>query len=162
VLRGAEHGWSVGAVAVDTVHNVLVGAGSYRAGGDSRQALLIFNRTDQGSVKPRAIISGPRSGLRGTRQIQVYGPGGWIVVTQPGRGDGERAENIFIGVWSIYDDGDVPPRWRIGGTDTLLKNPRGVVVNAQRKEVIVADMRLNQVLTYSFPELFESAAAPSP
>jgi hypothetical protein len=159
VLRGTEHGWSAGAVAVDAVHDVLVAAGSIGRGSDRMQALLIFNRTDQGSVKPRAVIGGPKSLLRGTRQIQVYGPGGWIVVTVPGRGDGERAEDVFIGIWSIHDDGDVAPRWRIGGRDTTLKNPRGVVVNARQKELIVADMRLNQVLTYSFPEMFQSVAS---
>jgi hypothetical protein len=161
VLHGREHGWSVGAVAVDAVHDLLVGAGSYEIGGMNRQALLVFNRTDQGSVKPLRVIGGPRSGLGGTRQIQAYGPGGWIIVSHPGRGDGEMRENVFIGVWSVFDEGDVPPRWRIGGADTRLDNPRGVVLNARRKEVVVADMGLNKVLTYSFPELFAAAAIPS-
>jgi hypothetical protein len=160
-LTGTDHGWSAGAVAVDPIHNVLVAAGSYKSGAEERHALMIFDRTASGSVTPLRVITGPRSGLRGTRQIQVYAPGGWIVVTHPGRGDAERRENVFIGVWSIYDDGDVPPRWRIGGPDTTLKNPRGVVVNARRKEIVVADMRLNQVLTFALPEMFAAAAAPT-
>jgi hypothetical protein len=152
VLDGNEHGWSIGNASVDPENNVLVGTGTYESDGKSEHAIMIFNRTDNGSVKPRAVIKGPLSGLRGTRQIQAYK--GWIIVTHPGRGDGEKPENVFIGVWSIHDEGDVPPRWRIGGPDTTLKNPRGVVLNPKGKEVIVADMRLNMVLTYSFPELF--------
>lgn len=37
---------------------------------------------------------------------------------------------------------------------SLLKRPRGVVFNPDNKEIIVADMRLNSVLTYYFPEIF--------
>ncbi len=160
ILRGAANGWSAGTAAVDPIHNVLVGAGSVTVNGEERHGLLIFDRTASGDTKPLRVIAGPKSGLRGTRQIHVYAPGGWIVVTHPGRGDGEKPENIFIGVWSIYDNGDVPPRWRIGGPGTTMKNPRGVVVNAAAREVIVADMRLNQVLTYSFPEIFNTSATP--
>ena len=65
-------------------------------------------------------------------------------------------EGTFIGVWSINDNGDVPPRWKIpGGTaKSVMKKPRGVVLNPKHKELIVADMRLNAVLTYYFPEAF--------
>ena len=60
----------------------------------------------------------------------------------------------FVGVWSIKDNGDTPPRWKIAGPKSLLKKPRGVVLDPRHKEVIVADMRVNAVLTYYFPELF--------
>ena len=154
VLRGSENHWTAGGIAADPVHNVLVGSGSYGTGRDRMAALLIFNRTDDGQVKPRAVIGGPKSGLMGTRQIQIYPKGGWIIVSHPGRGDAENRENIFIGVWSVNDSGDVPPRWKIGGPSSTLKNPRGVVLNPKNKELIVADMRGNSVLTYYFPEIF--------
>ena len=35
-----------------------------------------------------------------------------------------------------------------------LKKPRGVALDPKHKELIVADMTLNAVLTYSFPEIF--------
>jgi hypothetical protein len=35
-----------------------------------------------------------------------------------------------------------------------LKKPRGVTLNARDKEIIVADMRTNSVLTFYFPEIF--------
>ena len=53
---------------------------------------------------------------------------------------------------SINDNGDVPPRWKIVNR---LKKPRGVVIDPKHKELIVADMTLNSVLTYSLPEMFE-------
>lgn len=154
ILEGSRHGWNISTVAVDPVNDVLVGVGTHRSGDKREHAIMIFKRDDSGSVAPRAVIKGPRSGLIGSRQIQAYQ--GWIIVSHPGRGDSERdPNNIFVGVWSIADNGDVAPRWKIGGTSTTLKNPRGVVLNPRAKELIVADMRLNMVLTFSFPELFE-------
>ncbi len=63
-------------------------------------------------------------------------------------------EGAFIGVWSIRDHGDVPARWKIGGPKSTIERPRGVALNPRTKEIIVADMRLNSVLTYYFPEIF--------
>jgi len=40
------------------------------------------------------------------------------------------------------------------GPNSLLKKPRGVALNPKNKELIIADMRLNSVLTYYFPEIF--------
>jgi len=37
---------------------------------------------------------------------------------------------------------------------TTLKKPFGVVLNPKNKEVIISDMRLNGVLTFSVPEIF--------
>ena len=59
-----------------------------------------------------------------------------------------------MGVWSVTDTGDVPPRWKIAGPKSTMKKPRGVVLDPKHKELIVADMRLNAVLTYYFPEIF--------
>lgn len=66
----------------------------------------------------------------------------------------QEPEGVFVGIWSIEDNGNVPPRWKIGGERSGMKKPRGVVLNPKNKELIVADMRLNSVLTYYFPELF--------
>ena len=143
-----------GAVAVDPIHNVLVTAASISVNGKRQEGLMIFNRTDQGDAKPRAIIAGPKTGLLGgTRQFKIYPEGGWIVVTQSGGGGGDEPypPNPFVGVWSINDNGDVPPRWKI---NTVMKKPRAITVDPKHKELIVADMTLNSVLTYSLPEMF--------
>jgi hypothetical protein len=59
-----------------------------------------------------------------------------------------------VGVWSIHDRGDVPPRWMIGGPNGMLVQIRGVALDPKHKSVIVSDKRLNALLTYSFPEIF--------
>ncbi len=111
---------------------------------DARGSLLIFNRTDQGNVKPLRVIHGPKAGIASLTQLQVYSPRGWIVMTGSG----------IVGIWSVFDDGDVPPRWKLDGPKSTLIRPRGVTLNPRDKELIVVDMRLNSVLTYSFPEIF--------
>jgi len=146
---------SAASVAVDPVNNVLV-VGLYKD--DLRKpglgALLIFNRTDNGNIKPQRVIRGPKTGLQIPEQMQVYPPRGWIITTQTSDYTDSEPEGTFIGVWSIHDNGDVPPRWKIGGPKSMIKKPRGVALNPKNKEIIVADMRLNSVLTYYFPEIF--------
>ena len=153
-LRAAS-GLGEGGIAVDPIHNVLVNAASINVGGKRQAALLIFNRTDEGETKPKATITGPKTGLIGTRQLCIYPEGGYIVVSQITSGEEPEAANTFVGIWSIDDNGDVPPRWRIDGKPSnVMKKPRGVVVDPKHKEVIVSDMRLNAVLTFYLPEMF--------
>ncbi len=142
------------ALAVDPVNDVIVVGDSIgQTQSPYRGNLLMYNRTDSGNVKPRAEIAGDNTRIVRINQIQVYPPNGWIVATQPG-GRGVEPEGIFVGVWNIEDNGNVPARWIIGGPKSTLKKPRGVALNPRNKELIVADMRLNSVLTYYFPELF--------
>jgi len=112
-------------------------------------SLLIFNRTDNGNVRPRQIIAGPKSGIVRINQMWTYPPKGWIVATHPAPG-----AEAFVGIWSITDNGDIPPRWKIGGPNTTLKTPRGVHFSPEHKEIYISDMRLNAVLTFYFPEMF--------
>jgi len=155
-------------VAVDPVQNLMVvgtstsspsrerelsGGGAVRLvhGGD-HGGMIIFNRTDNGNVKPRAVIQGPKTEIVRILQLRIHN--GWIVASQAGRIDEQEPEGAFVGIWSIQDNGDVPPRWKIGGPKSTLKKPRGVALNPKNKELIVADMRLNAVLTFYFPEIF--------
>jgi hypothetical protein len=147
------------AVAVDPVNNLLI-AGTDLRDGMGASGLVIFDRTANGNVKPLRIIRGPNTGITRVTQMQTYSPGGWLVVTQPGKADVQEPEGAFVGVWSLFDDGDVPPRWVIGGPKSKLKKPRGVALNPKNREMIVADMRVNAVFTYHFPELFEEKAKP--
>ena len=154
----------VESLAVDPIHNVIVTAGARppTAPGQTRNqadqvyggALLIFKRTDSGNVKPIGVIQGPKTRIVRINQIQMQTTKGWIVATQPGKYEEQEPEGVFVGVWSINDRGDVPPRWFIGGPKSQIKKPRGVALNPKEKELIVADMRLNKVLTYYFPEIF--------
>ena len=158
-LRGLE------SVAVDNVHNLLIAGSSGGSAPDERWGdlsydipangrIYIFNRTDNGNAKPKAVISGPNTGIVRILQVQVHSPKGWIIATQPGRSDVEEPPGIYVGVWSINDNGNVAPRWKLTGAQTTLKKPRGVVLDPKHKEMIIADMRLNAILTYYFPELF--------
>ncbi len=152
------------ALAGDPVHNLIIVSVNDlpRAEGEKepQSGLVIFNRTDNGNVKPRAVIAGPNTGfaliyIHGTpffsvNMVQTYPPRGWIVVTQ----SAIKPEDNFVGVWSVNDNGDVPPRWRIGGPQSTLKRVRGVALDPQHKEIFMEDVNLNAILTYSFPEFF--------
>src|ERR1051325_3735968 len=96
-------------VATDPMHNLIIagrsargnlvvngksmdaerGGGNPERGGGSQRfgALLIFDRTADGNVKPRAVITGPKAAVGGSGQIQVYN--GHIVATS----------GQSIGVW---------------------------------------------------------------
>jgi len=151
MLRGAT------AAAVDPIHDLLVVGlgGTGKRGTAGLGGLLIFNRTDNGNVKPRAVIRGPKTGIIRINQIAIYPTRKFVVATQPGEGEEMEPEGAFVGIWSLDDNGDVPPRWRINATPkTAMKKPRGVTIDPKNKEVIVADMRQNSVITYYFPEMF--------
>jgi hypothetical protein len=159
MLRAAQ------TLAVDPVNNVIIASFSRssrsstegaRADGGSvgLGGLAIFNRTDNGNVKPQRVIIGPKTGIVRINQMQAYSPKSLVVAAMPGAGDAQEPEGVFIGVWSIHDNGDVAPRWKIAGPKSVMKKPRGVVLNPKNKELIVSDMRLNAVLTYYFPEMF--------
>jgi hypothetical protein len=137
-----------GTIEVDPIHNLLVATA-----GD---AIEVWERTGDATVRRRNVIKGPKTGID-TPRISIYPEANMIVVGMRGPGVMEPV-GIFVGAWSLDDNGDVPPRWKI---DRDMKKPFAVVVNPQHKEVIVTDMRLNGVLTYSFPEVFEQRPAAS-
>ena len=156
-------------LSVDPIHNLLVvglnktgerilrtvdGTTTAKATGQDG-ALLIYNRTDNGNVKPLRVIRGPKSGIVRITQMALNPARKLIIATQPGEVTDMEPEAAFIGVWSMDDNGDIPPLWKIntGPKSTLLK-PRGVVLDPKHKEMIIADMRLNAVLTFYFPEIF--------
>ncbi len=81
----------------------------------------------------------------------------WILGAVEGSDYGETAEfseNSFVGVWSIYDNGDVAPHWTIGGPRGVLRQARAVALDVKHKEVIISDKQMNGVITFSFPEIF--------
>ncbi len=145
-------------LAVDPINDVIV-VGLNRGSDepDNRDldgSLLIFNRTDNGNVRPR-VIRGPNSGIIRINQIRVYPERRLIVAAMPGLIDHMEPEDAYLGVWSYDDEGDIPPMWKLPvGPTTTLKKPFGVVLNPADEEVIISDMRLNGVLVFSVPEIF--------
>ena len=60
----------------------------------------------------------------------------------------------FIGMWSIDDNGDVPPRGVIKGPATGLVWPAGVAINAKHQEIYAIDSVANALFMFKMPEFF--------
>ncbi len=133
-------------VAVDPVHDLLIVAAD-------RGQLLIFNRTDSGNVKPRAVISGPKTQISSRiHTITTYPPRELFLAVVS---DSDRLSPAdFVSVWSIHDNGDAAPRWTVGGPNGMLRDAQGLAIDPKSKSVFVTDKYLNAVLTYYFPEIF--------
>jgi hypothetical protein len=157
-IRRLTGEWRAREMSIDPVHDLIVATGSAdagRSGGPGASGILIFDRDGGGDVKPKAVISGPHTGLESSRQIVVYPDKGLIFVSQTLWDDQVKPGSFFVGVWSINDKGDVPPRWRIAGPKSGLKRARGVTIDPKHQDVIVADMLLNAVFTFHYPEVFQ-------
>ncbi|MBI2816702.1 MAG: hypothetical protein HYX72_07165 [Acidobacteria bacterium] len=158
-IKGPDTMLGATALTVDPVNNLLIASGQRPRKGDERAVesgrnghILIFNRTDNGNVKPKAQIFGPKSKILLTALITVYPPTKMILAGMPSRE--KSSPNNWVGVWSETDNGDVPPRWMIGGPNQMLRQVRGITVVPKTKEVIVSDKYVNAVMTYHFPEIF--------
>lgn len=156
VIRGPDTqlGGSDPSIAVDPLSNLLVVAGR------DADVILIFDRGASGNVRPLRVIAGPNTQIDRLNQMVVYPEGRLLVVAMPGQGAADYMEppRVFVGMWSLDDDGDVPPKWAITGDQTTLKKPFSVALNPEHKEIYVTDMRLNGVMTFSVPEVFEPVA----
>lgn len=154
ILEGPQTQLNAATVAVDPLHNLLIVAGAdvTRQDGKRRGQILIFNRTDNGDVKPRAAIRGPKTQIGIPQLIAVHPPRGLFLVSVYS-GDWS-SPNDFVGVWSVNDNGNVPPRWTIGGPNVMLRQVRGVTLDPKHKSVIISDKYMNAVFTYFFPEIF--------
>jgi DNA-binding beta-propeller fold protein YncE len=154
-------------MAVDSVHNLIIVANRVDLGGrNSQDGILVFNRTDDGDVAPRAMISGPRTGIIKIRQVVVDEERGQIFATIKNNFENYDIEDErpspwnpdktgFIGVWSINDDGDVPPRGVIRGPASSLVWPAGVAINPKNHEVYTIDSVNNALYMFHMPELFK-------
>ena len=110
-----------GRVAVDTVNNLIVVA--YASNRGENRALRIFERTASGNDRPLRVITGP--GAADVWLLRVNSASGMIFgVVRPGSTGGNEGtlESLqgrydlddYVGVWSVFDDGDVPPGGRSG------------------------------------------------
>ena len=147
---------NVESLAVDPVNNILVvGFHKNKSANNPDGTILVFNRTDSGNVKPRAVIHGPKTGIIRINQMAVYPPKRLIVATMPGNVDMMEPPGAFLGIWTYDDQGDIAPKWKLPvGPKTGLRKPFGVTLNPKDKEVIISDMRNNGVMVFSVPEVF--------
>ena len=152
VIGGPDTQLGGNSISVDPLNNLLIVTGA----GDS---ILVFDRTASGNAKPLRVIKGPNTQIDRINQMAVYPEGRLIVVAMPGRQGDMEPPRVFVGMWSMDDNGDVPPKWTIRGDQSTLKKPFAVALNPEHKEIYVTDMRLNGVLTFSVPEVFQPVAA---
>jgi hypothetical protein len=160
-------------LAADSKRNVIVVANRAESGGrESNDSILIFNRLDNGDVAPRAKIAGPHTGIIKIRQVFVDEDRGQIFATiknnfeaynyadqRPSPWDPDKTG--FIGVWSIDDNGDVPPRGVIKGPASGLVWPAGVAINPAHHEVYAIDSVSNALFMFKMPEFFVKGPMPS-
>lgn len=122
-LRGPLGGF----LSVDPINDLIVVP--------NRGRILIFNRTATGNVKPKAVIKS--SQLVGIRHLRVYPPKGLIVTVLGGKSKGVgQDEMTAIAVWSIHDDGDVPPLMIFTDPEAPVLG-RKLAFNPKAKQLIV-------------------------
>lgn len=156
---GNIYGLAAGDGCIIVANRVESGA---RASDDS---ILVFDRNATGDPKPRNKIAGPHTGIIKIRQVFVDEERGLIFATiknnfeaydvndtRPSPWDPNRTG--FIGVWSIDDNGDVPPRGVIKGPATGLVWPAGVAINPKHHEIYAIDSVSNALFMFKMPEFF--------
>jgi DNA-binding beta-propeller fold protein YncE len=167
VIEGpkTELGHVVG-LAVDPERNLLAVANS--------QDILIFDRTDNGNVPPRARIAGPKTGITDEPwQMEFYR--GRIFLAASNHFHQNLYEGVtlrpdakevpddpwlnpvlgFLGVWNITDNGDVAPLAMIRGPFSGLLHPVGLALNPKAGEIYLSDSVKNGVLSFLVPQFFE-------
>ena len=136
-------------VAIDALHNLVIV--------NLNNAFLIFDRTASGDVAPKRVIRGPRSQAGSTGNFRVHAPTGMIV---------SRCTGDAVCAWSINDNGDVPPRFRLPVKQLTDYRISGLALDPAHKEVLFSVAGwgegdypksgiMNAVLTFSWPEIFQ-------
>jgi DNA-binding beta-propeller fold protein YncE len=154
-------------LAVDPTRNLILVANRIESDGsrESIDGILVFNRTDNGDVAPLRTITGPHTGIIKIRQITVDEARGQIFATiknnfefynwnQARPSPWDQTKTGFIGVWSVNDNGDVPPRGVIKGPASGLVWPAGVAINPATNEVFAIDSVTNALSMFTMPEFF--------
>jgi hypothetical protein len=117
--------------------------------------MLIFDRTANGNVKPKAMIAGPKSGMGNIQTFQVYPPKGLVIAGGQGG---------IIGAWKEEDIGDVPPRFKLPAKEITDYIPLSLAIDPDHKEVMFVAAAnaqsqpksgiMNTIMTFSWPEIF--------
>jgi hypothetical protein len=135
-------------VAVDPIRDLLVV--------NLNNGFLIFDRTATGDTAPKAIIRGPQTQVTTLDNFRIT-PNGMII----GRCTGDS-----ICAWSITDNGDIPPRFKIPVKEITGYRVSGVALDPAHKEVIFSVAGwgnddypssgiMNALLTFSWPEIYQ-------
>jgi len=162
-------GHTVG-MGVDPDTNVLVVA--------NQEDILFFDRLATGDVAPIGEIKGEHTGIRDEPwELQIHKGKIFLAASnhlhvnlyqqatlRPEYANGNarvpgdpwlNPELGFIGVWSVHDRGDVPPRVKIGGPFSQLAHPTGLALNLKDGELYVTDSIRNGLFSFLVPDLFK-------
>jgi hypothetical protein len=149
ILEGLDRGMQ--RLTIDPVRDFLMVSGE--------DGIRIYDRRASGNTRPLRFI---RSALPVTLMTTI--PSSGMIVASVGgfANDSAETEDLsgrfaltdYVGVWSVYDDGDVPPRFTIGGPNLVLKDLRGVAVDPKNQNIIASDKTINGILTFHVPEVF--------
>jgi DNA-binding beta-propeller fold protein YncE len=163
-IKGPKTGLGhVVGLGVDSASNLLVAANS--------EDIAFFNRTDTGNVAPVGEIKGRHTGIR-DEPWELYIHKGKIFLaasnhlhvnvysgvtlkegfTKIPEDPWLNPELGFIGVWSVRDRGDTPPRAIIKGPFSQLVHPTGLALNEKDGEVYVTDSIRNGLFTFLVPD----------
>jgi len=152
-------------IAVDPIHDLIFISNRVERAGKP-DSIMVYNRTDSGDAAPRAVISGPKTGIIRIRQLEVDPERGKLYVAvknnqefykidaaMPSPWDPDKPG--FIGVWDVSDNGDVPPKGVIKGPASKLVWPAGIAINPKDGEVYTIDSVSNALFMYAMPEFFK-------
>ena len=157
ILEGPDTLLSTSRITVDPVRNLMIVS-------NRRNGIGIYDRMASGNTPPIRVLTHPDAQ---EVWLMTNNPENGMIfaVVRPGSTGGNTGtlEDMagrfsledYVGVWSVYDDGDVPARWTIGGPDYLLKDARGIAIDVENEYVMVSDKTLNAVFTFHVPEAFE-------
>ena len=142
-LEGPDTGLRASRLTIDPVHNLLIVA--------NNDGLRIFDRRASGNTPPLRVITGPAAEEVG---LLTSNPENGMIFAAV-RPRGRFLPEDYVGVWSVFDDGPVEPRWTIGGPNVLLKDARGITLDVRNENVIVSDKTHNAIFTFNVPEAFQ-------
>ncbi len=129
-------------IRIDSMHNLLlvpVNEYSNTSQALNESKILIFDRTANGNVKPRAVMRGASLGA-------IYPPKKRLI--------DHRRGNFEI--WNIPDSGEVAqPVMRIPAPLEPRESGGTMTLDPAHKEVIIATAAGNTIKTYYIPEAFD-------
>jgi len=131
-------------MGIDPVRNLLI----VSTGGK----LMVFDRTASGNAKPKYSIGGPHTELGGGG-----GNGGNVKVTSTGWLVGGCSRGSMC-AWPVDSSGDVAPHWMIPVEQLTGVAGGGVTLDPIHKEVVTTNGGKNVIMTFSWPEVFDTPA----
>lgn len=144
-----------GIPTVDHDHDLLIAEG--------RDGIYIYSRTAEGDIEPlRKITGGPKSGVKSMASpLWIPGTSNFLVTARAFTAREKRADEplnwqrpedaaTFIAVFSVFDDGDVAPRFTTGYNH--FKEIRNMAIDPKYKTVFAADKTNNDITAWHFPE----------